>query len=43
MIVKKFTKGTKVNRYGVRYSYEGWYLFGVIPLYVIRTGIVVED
>lgn len=37
MIIKKTWKG-KWDGYGYRYRYTGWFLFGIIPLYINREG-----
>ena len=34
MIVKKFWFGKKKDRLGNRQRFCGWFLFGVIPLYI---------
>ena len=34
MIVKKAWKG--YYQYRIKYIYTGWFLFGIIPLYIIR-------
>jgi hypothetical protein len=39
MIVKKESiKFVDIGSRTIRYFFCGWYLFGFIPLYVIRTG-----
>lgn len=35
MIIKKTWKG-KFNGHTYRYNYIGWFLFGIIPLYISR-------
>lgn len=34
MVVKKFWFGRKKGENGLRPRYCGWFLFGIIPLYV---------
>lgn len=36
MIIKKYWR--KSNRLGIRHrNYVGWFLFGIIPLYIVRS------